>query len=218
MAGEGTGEAPGAGREVPSGPAVASSSAEASQVPVANGEDAENRVAERVPVSMDTADEELVQRVTGIQFYDPRRHTKYQTGTTTSYHTLKEAVDDLATKFDKTPRWVELNLGDTNDLGQIYRNLSRSHDNAQPETESESSMSGLLFYDPRRAEKYWVSPDSRHRTLEEAVDTLARQYEQTPDWIMAHLGGTNDLVKIHRNLAQSAANGTGPKSSGKSAK
>lgn len=71
--------------------------------------------------------------LSGIQFYDPRRHTKYQTGTTTSYHTLKEAVDDLATKFDKTPRWVELNLGDTNDLGQIYRNLSRSHDNAQPE-------------------------------------------------------------------------------------
>ena len=187
-------------------------------MPVTNDEDAGNRMAKGVAVSPDKVDEELVQRVTGIQFYDPRRHYKYQTGTTTSYHTLKEAVDDLATKFDKTPRWVELNLGDTNDLGQIYRNLSRPLESAQPETEIESTTSGLLFYDPRRAEKYWVGPDSRYRTMEEAVGTFAKQYEQTPDWIVSHLGGTNDLVEIHRNLARSAATETGQKSSGKSVK
>jgi hypothetical protein len=54
--------------------------------------------------------------------------------------------------------------------------------------------------------------------MEEAVDTLAKQYEQTPDWIVSHLGGTNDLVEIHRNLARSAATAAGPKFSGESAK
>ncbi|MGA9261757.1 MAG: hypothetical protein WBV95_07275 [Desulfobacterales bacterium] len=218
MSGEGTGESPGASREIPSAPVLTSSSVEAIQTPVTNDEDVGNRMAKGVPEFPDKVDEELVRRVTGIQFYDPRRHYKYQTGTATSVHTLKEAVDDLAAKFDKTPRWVELNLGDTNDLGQIYRNLSRPLENAQPETKSESATPGLLFYDPRRAEKYWVGPDSRFRTMEEAVDTLAKQYEQTPDWIVSHLGGSNDLVEIHRNLARSAATETGPKSSGESAK
>ena len=213
--GEGADEPPRAGREISSAPVGSSSSLENHQMRVTKDEDAENRMAKKVPVSPATVDEELVHRVTGIQFYDPRRHFKYQTGTTTSYHTLKEAVDDLATKFNKTPRWVELNLGDTNDLGQIYRNLSRPPDSSQPETESEIKTSGLLFYDPRRAEKYWVSANSRHRTMEEAIDTLAQQYEQTPDWIIAHLGETNDLVEIHRNLARSAAAETSQNSPGK---
>jgi predicted transcriptional regulator len=207
---------PGADREVLSAPVVTSSSVKGGQTPGPNDEDAGNRVAKGVTVLPDNIDENLVHQVTGIQFYDPRRPYKYQTGPTARYRTLKEAVDDLAAKFDKTPRWVELNLGDTNDLGQIYRNLSRRLENVQPETESEGAASGLLFYDPRRAEKYWVSPDSRHRTMEEAVDTLAKQYDRTPDWIISHLGGTNDLVEIHRNLARSAAIDTGLKSSEKS--
>jgi hypothetical protein len=218
MVGEGNSEPRRAAQEVSSASVGTSSSVETHQMPVTTDEDAENRMVKWVPVSPDTVDEELVQRVTGIQFYDPRRHYKYQTGTATSYHTLKEAVDDLATKFDKTPRWVELNLGDTNDLGQIYRNLSQPIENAQPETETESKMSGLVFYDPRRAEKYWVSPDSRHRTMEEALDTLAQQYGQTPDWIIAHLGETNDLEEIHRNLARGAATETGSRFAGESAK
>jgi len=110
-----------------------------------------------------------------------------------------------------------MNLGDTNDLGQIYRHLSRPIEGVQTETEIESTTSGILFYDPRRAEKYWVSPESRCRTLEEAVGILAKQYEQTPEWIIAHLGETNDLVEIHRNLARSAATETGQKFSGESA-
>jgi hypothetical protein len=218
MVREGTGGPPGAGQEVSSAPGGSSSSVEAHRIPVTNDEDFGNIMPKGVPVSPGKVDEDLVHRVAGIQFYDPRRHYKYQTSTTNRYHTLKEAVDDLATKFDKTPRWVEQNLGDTNDLGQIYRNLCRPIENAQLTAETESTTSGLIFYDPRRAEKYWVSPDSRHRTMEEAIDTLAKQYRQTPDWIIAHLGETNDLVEIHRNLARSAATETGQKFSGESAK
>ena len=217
MVRKGTGEPPGPGQEVSSAPVGSSSSVQIHQMPVENDEGAGKHIPKRVAVSPGKVDEDLVHRVTGIQFYDPRRHYKYQTDTANRYHTLKEAVDDLAAKFDKTPRWVEMNLGDTNDLGQIYRNLSRPIEGTQTDTETESTTSGLLFYNPRRAEKYWVSPDSRHRTMEEAVATLAKQYEQTPDWIIAHLGETNDLVEIHRNLARSAANETGKKLSGESA-
>jgi hypothetical protein len=217
MVREGTGGSPGDGEDVSSAPIESDSSVQTHQMPVLSDENAGKRRPKGVPLSSSRVDEDLVHRVTGIQFYDPRRHYKYQTGTTNRYHTLKEAVDDLATKFDKTPRWVEMNLGDTNDLGQIYRNLSRPIESVQTETEIESTTSGLLFYDPRRAEKYWVSPDSRHRTMREAVDTLAKQYAQTPDWIIVHLGETNDLVEIHRNLARSAATATGRKLSGESA-
>jgi hypothetical protein len=215
---EGTGEPVGAGQEVSSAPVRSSSPVRAHQMPVTNDKGAGERMPKGVAVSPGKVDEDLVQPVTGIQFYDPRRHYKYQTGTTNRYHTLKEAVDDLATKFDKPPRWVEMNLGDTNDLGQIYRNLSRPIEGVQTETETESTTSGILFYDPRRVEKYWVSPESRCRTLAEAVGILAKQYEQTPNWVIAHLGETNDLVEIHRNLARSAATETGQKLSGESAK
>jgi hypothetical protein len=215
---EGTGEPVGAGQEVFSAPSGSSSPVQALQMPVTDDKGAGKRMPKGVAVSPGNVDEDLVQRVTGIQFYDPRRHYKYQTGTTNRYHTLKEAMDDLATKFDKPPRWVEVNLGDTNDLGQIYRNLSRPIEGVRTETETESTTSGILFYDPRRAEKYWVSPESRCRTLAEAVGILAKQYEQTPDWVIAHLGETNELVEIHRNLARSAATGTGKKLSGESAR
>ena len=217
MAGEETGAPTGAGSGVSSAPVGSFSAVRAHRVPVPSDEGAEN-MTKGVSASPGTVDDDLVQQVAGIQFYDPRRHYKYQTGTTNRYHTLKEAVKDLATTFDKTPRWVERNLGDTNDLGQIYRNLSRPVESARPETETESTTSGLLFYDPRRAEKYWVSPASRHRTMQDAVDALARQYEQTPDWIRAHLGETNDLVDIHRRLARAAATETGQRFSGEAAK
>jgi len=217
LVGEATGEPPGAGQEVSSAPSGSSAPVQAHQMPVTNDKGAGERKPKEVAVSPGKVDEDLVQRVTGIQFYDPRRHYKYQTGTTNRYHTLKDAVDDLAAKFGKPPRWVEVNLGDTNDLGQIYRNLSRPIEGVQTETETESTTSGILFYDPRRAEKYWVSPESRCRTLAEAVGILAKQYDQTPDWVIAHLGETNDLAEIHRNLARSAANETGKKLSGESA-
>ena len=100
MGGQAAGAPPGAGREIPSEPVLASSSVAAIQTPVTSDEDVGDRMTKGVPVSPDKVDEELVQRVTGVQFYDPRRHYKYQTGTTTSYHTLKEAVDDLAAKLD----------------------------------------------------------------------------------------------------------------------
>lgn len=151
----------------------------------------------------------LVESVTGIEFYSARRDLKYQTRPDARFRTFKDAVDDLAAKFDKDPYWVGQNLGNTNDLGQIYINLSRSAEEDETVDETEAETAGILFYDPRRAFKYWVTTDSKHHTLEEAVNTLAKQYERTPDWIIDHLGETNDLAEIHRNLVKGKSAETG---------
>ncbi len=59
----------------------------------------------------------------------------------------------------------------------------------------------LTFYDPRRPQKYWTSASAKHRTFQEAINALAKQYERTPDWIKSHMGETNDLNQIHQNLS-----------------
>ncbi len=59
----------------------------------------------------------------------------------------------------------------------------------------------LAFYDPRRPYKYWASKNSKHKTFKKAVDALAKQYGQSPSWIQAHMGDSNDLAQIHLNLA-----------------
>ena len=56
------------------------------------------------------------------------------------------------------------------------------------------------FYDPRRPKKYWASPQSRHDDVSGAVDALAEMFAQTPQWVTAHMGNTNNLSQIHVNL------------------
>ena len=76
MVREGTGEPTGAGHEVSSAPVGSSSSVETHQMPVTNDEDAGKRMPKGVAASPGKVDEDLVHRVTGIQFYDPRRHVQ----------------------------------------------------------------------------------------------------------------------------------------------
>ena len=61
---------------------------------------------------------------------------------------------------------------------------------------------GTRFYDPRRAEKYWSGQMTRHNTLKEAIDALARQYGVSSEWIEKHMGATNELLEIHGNIRQ----------------
>lgn len=65
---------------------------------------------------------------------------------------------------------------------------------------------GVTFYDPRRPQKYWISATSKYNTFQEAVAALAKQYDRSPQWIQNHMGETNDLHEIHRNLASSKIN------------
>jgi hypothetical protein len=60
---------------------------------------------------------------------------------------------------------------------------------------------GLRFYDPRRTNKYWTSKTGKYKTFQAAVAALGKQYERPPEWVQSHMGETNDLEEIHRNLA-----------------
>ena len=60
---------------------------------------------------------------------------------------------------------------------------------------------GLRFYDPRRTHKYWTSKTGQYKTFQAAIAALAKQYDRPADWIQSHMGQTNDLDEIHRNLA-----------------
>jgi hypothetical protein len=67
---------------------------------------------------------------------------------------------------------------------------------------SNSKASGIAFYDPRRRNKYWTDKNSKHNSYNEAIQDLAKKYQRTPEWIQTHMGDTNDLEKIHHNLAK----------------
>ena len=66
---------------------------------------------------------------------------------------------------------------------------------------NKQKASGTAFYDPRRPKKYWADKNSKHNSYKKAIQALANKYKQTPEWIQAHMGDTNDLEQIHRNLA-----------------
>lgn len=63
---------------------------------------------------------------------------------------------------------------------------------------------GPLFYSPRRPKKFWANETSRHDSLSAAINALAEQYGQPVEWIEAHMGESNSLQGIHRNLTEAA--------------
>ncbi len=65
-----------------------------------------------------------------------------------------------------------------------------------------ASTRGLSFYDPRREKRYWASRNSRHETLDGALQALAKQYDRTPQWVASHMGEVNNLSEIHANLTK----------------
>jgi hypothetical protein len=73
----------------------------------------------------------------------------------------------------------------------------------KPAVSSAAAMQsdGLRFYDPRRTNKYWTSKTGKYKTFQAAVAALGKQYDRPPEWVQSHMGETNDLEEIHRNLA-----------------
>lgn len=70
-----------------------------------------------------------------------------------------------------------------------------------PKKINPSRKNGTAFYDPRRPYKYWSDKNSRHENFNEAIRALAKKYNRSPEWIKAHMGDSNDIEQIHRNLA-----------------
>jgi len=139
----------------------------------------------------------------GLEFYNPRRPQKYWTSANSKHHGFKEAIATLAKEYDRTPEWIQHHMGETNDLYEIHQNLQTSKLNA-PVVLTESDKEKVpetLFYNPRRPQKYWTSINSKHKTFVEAIAALAKEYGRTPEWVQQHMGTTNNLGEIHRNLA-----------------
>ena len=139
----------------------------------------------------------------GLEFYNPRRPQKYWTSETSKHHALKEAIATLAQQYDRSPEWIQHHMGETNDLHEIHQNLQRSKLNAPvvPEAIREEKVPETLFYNPRRSYQYWTGANSKHKTYKEAIASLAKEYERSPEWVQQYMGTTNDLGEIHQNLA-----------------
>ncbi|OQY12313.1 MAG: hypothetical protein B6I30_05065 [Desulfobacteraceae bacterium 4572_187] len=145
----------------------------------------------------------------GLLFYNPRRKHKYWTSSKSRYNTLEAAIAALSEKYGRSPEWVKANMGNTNSLYKIHKNLGKNIPAGKQSFDNSSILSEIsntLFYNPRRTHKYWASSKSRHNTLEAAIVALSEQYDRSPEWIKANMGNTNNLYKIHKNLANSKLN------------
>jgi hypothetical protein len=65
-----------------------------------------------------------------------------------------------------------------------------------------STHKGLEFYDPHRDQRYWASRNSKHSSLNNALNALAQIYGRSVAWVETHMGAENDLGIIHRNLLE----------------
>ena len=143
-----------------------------------------------------------VSNTRGLEFYNPRRPQKYWTSAVSKHQTFKEAIAALAKQYDRSPDWIEQQMGETNDLEEIHRNLARSKSTAPVETKMKIEIKApdTLFYDPRRQHKYWTSATAKHKTFQEAVGALSAEYDRSQQWVQQHMGESNSLNEIRQNL------------------
>ena len=150
-----------------------------------------------------------IKKSDGLLFYNPRRTRKYWISSTSHHNKLEEAIAALAEKYSRNPEWVKSNMGSTNSLYKIHKNLGESLPSGRQSFDNSailSDISNTLFYSPRRELKYWASSKSKHNTLESAIAALADKYSRSPEWIKANMGNTNNLYQIHKNLTDSKLN------------
>lgn len=150
----------------------------------------------------------------GQLFFAKGRPFPYHIGPGKDYKTRSEALNALAHQYHRSAEWIQHRIGGENDLQKIHRLLvqttkrsprSASKKDQQPKHHQVSQIpaQGVQFYNPRRDHKYWTGKMSRHNTLQEALQALAEQYGVPTDWIETHMGNTNDLSTIHRNIKKS---------------
>ena len=138
----------------------------------------------------------------GLEFYNPRRPQKYWTSAVSKHQTFKEAIAALSKQYDRSPDWIQQQMGKTNALDELHRNLARGKLNAPVEAQeqTEKNVSDTLFYNPRRPQKYWTSATAKHKTFNEAVNALSAEYGRSQQWVQQYMGTSNNLDEIHQNL------------------
>jgi hypothetical protein len=138
----------------------------------------------------------------GNVFYNPRRQYNYWTGKNSKHKSYKKAIQALAKQYGRSPEWIQAHMGDTNDLKQIHQNLANQVLNRESVVDPPPAptSSGIVFYNPRRPFPYWTGNASKHKSYKEAIQALAVEYGQSPQWVQKNMGESNDLVEIHQNL------------------
>lgn len=141
-------------------------------------------------------------RADGIAFYNPRRPYKYWTGKNSKHKSYKEAIQALAEQYGRSSEWIQAHMGDTNDLEQIHQNLGNPASNQETAVVQPPAPKspGIVFYNPRRPFPYWTGKALKHKSYNEAIQTLATEYGRSPQWIQENMGNSNDLNEIHQNL------------------
>lgn len=137
-----------------------------------------------------------------IVFYNPRRPYTYWTGKNSKHKRYKNAIQDLAKKYGQSSDWIQAHMGDTNDLEQIHQNLANQVLKRKTVVDPPPvpTSSGIVFYNPRRPFPYWTSKALKHKSYKEAIQALAVEYGQSPQWVQKNMGESNDLNEIHQNL------------------
>lgn len=147
-------------------------------------------------------------------FFLGEQERPYQVQPGRRYSTLEDAVSALSEIYGKPKDWIKKNMGGSNELNVIHKNLleaiSKNGEGTKETSERKTVVFPELgvsnktqFYDPRRAEKYWTGKMTRNNSLKDAINALAKQYDVSPEWIEAHMGNTNLLVEIHKNIQKS---------------
>jgi len=119
----------------------------------------------------------------------------------------RQAIGALAKKYNRTPKWVQTHMGETNDLAQIHRNLTKpqSKQTVTKALHRTNQTPEVVFYNPRRPYPYWSDKKSKHKSYQGAIQALAKKYARSPEWIKLNMGTTNDLDEIHKNLKEHRA-------------
>ena len=71
----------------------------------------------------DAASRIIPEITTENTFYNPRRPHKYWTDQNSKHKSYKDAIKALSLKYDRSPEWIQQNMGHTNNLTEIHQNL-----------------------------------------------------------------------------------------------
>lgn len=147
-------------------------------------------------------------------FYAEGEELPYRIGSGRAFKTRDAAIEALAYQYHQPVEWVDKRITDQTEVVAVHQILSQSaagntgKDRTSVRSDAQIDPGalppeGMLFYNPRRYQKYWTGKMTRYNTLKEALQALAQQYGVTTDYIESHMGDTNDLSTIHRNIRKS---------------
>jgi hypothetical protein len=139
--------------------------------------------------------------IEGDKFYDPSRTKPYKTSDISAFNSRRDAIQALAVQFGEDSAWVETNMGSSNDLADIHKNLvqakTRESDAAVPITPRVGQVNYAVV---DRCKTVWQSGGWRNKSVAEqmgAMNSIMQQVEAncpnasdreaTLDYVQSHI-------------------------------